>query len=75
VTPPRGCCANRRYDAGSMEEAYALVARMQERGIVLSPYLDQHMLEAIFKVCAACCMNNSHRTVARCEALTTAPAG
>lgn len=37
------------FDAGSLEEAYALVARMQDRGIVLTPYLDQQMLEAIFK--------------------------
>ena len=33
-----------------MEEAYALVARMQDRGIALAPYLDQHLLESIFKV-------------------------
>lgn len=37
------------YEQGSAQEAYKLVEQMRSRNIIISPYLDQRMVEEIYK--------------------------
>lgn len=38
------------FEKGQMENAYSLVEEMRSRNIVLTPYIDRIMLEAVLKV-------------------------
>lgn len=38
------------YEQRNMQEAYKLVEQMRGRNIIISPYLDQRMVEDIYKV-------------------------
>ena len=43
------------HEARNPLEAYKLIEQMHARSIIISPYLDQRMVDDIYKVCVCVC--------------------
>lgn len=63
------------FEKGQMENAYSLVEEMRSRNIVLTPYIDRIMLEAVLKVSTEVLVSftsplpicHTHGTTINCE--------